>query len=73
MSTLQIPDPIPRSFVVDLCERLGLDPITVQGLEFTPFGLYATFSVRGPKGGKLSDGHDAATHRVFVPYEDQSL
>lgn len=72
MSALQIPDPIPRSVVVDLCERLGLDPITVQALEFTPFGLYVSFAVISPRGGKLSDGKDAATHRIFVPYKDES-
>ncbi|MFJ5644036.1 hypothetical protein [Streptomyces sp. NPDC093223] len=68
MTTLHIPDPIPFPRVAELCAQFDLDPKRVESLEFRPFGLYVTFLVADDEGRRLSDGHDAAKHRVFVPY-----
>lgn len=67
MNAPHIPDPIPLAQVAELCKRLGLDPSYVEALEFRTFGLYVTFFATDDEGHKMSDGQDAARHRIFVP------
>lgn len=68
MSAPHIPDPIPFAEVTELCKRLGIDPGEVESLEFRTFGLYVTFLATNDAGRRLSDGQDAARHRIFVPF-----
>lgn len=68
MTVPSVPESVPRPAVVDFCKSLGLDPSDVQALEFSPFGLYVTFFATDDTGHKISDGRDAATHRIFVQF-----
>jgi hypothetical protein len=66
-----VPASVPRPTVASFCKSLGLDPSDVQALEFSPYGLYVTFFAVDETGHKLSDGRDAATHRIFVRFGEE--
>ena len=72
MTVPSVPGSVPRPAVVDFCRSLGLDPSDVRALEFSPYGLYVTFFVKDDTGHKISDGCDAATHRIFVQLGEEA-
>ncbi|GAA1065201.1 hypothetical protein [Streptomyces asiaticus] len=72
MTQPSVPESVSRDAVVDFCKSLGLDPSDVQGLEFSPYGLYVTFFALNATGHKISDGRDAATHRSFVQFGEEA-
>jgi hypothetical protein len=68
-----VPERVSRAAVVDFCKNVGLDPGDVQSLEFSPYGLYVTFFATDETGHKVSDGRDAATHRIFVQFGEEAI
>jgi len=67
-----VPEWVSRSTVVAFSKGLGLDPSDVQGLDFSPYGLYVTFFATDETGHKISDGRDVATHRIFVRFGEEA-
>jgi hypothetical protein len=66
-----VPESVSREAVIAFCETLRIDPTDVQALEFSPYGLYVTFFATDATGHKISDGRDAATHRIFVRFGEE--
>jgi hypothetical protein len=66
------PESVSLTEVQGFCKRIGLDPNTVQQLEISPYGLYVTYFATDGDGHKLSDGRDAATHRIFVRFDEEA-
>jgi hypothetical protein len=67
-----LPESLPRTPVMAFVKALGLEPRDVQGLEFGPFGLYVTLLATDDEGRRLSDGFDAATHRIFIRFGEEA-
>lgn len=61
-----IPESIPRGKVRAILREIGVDPKWCQSLELRPDGIYATMFVKGENGGKVIDGDEVATHKVFI-------
>lgn len=71
MSLPGSPERVARGHVTAFCKLIGLEPDTVQMLEISPYGLYVTYFATDSDGHKLSDGRDAATHRIFIRFGEE--
>lgn len=65
-----IPASVARDEVLAVCRQLGFDPKLLVSLEFGGYGVYATLFFTDDEGHKVSDGNDAAKHRIFVPINE---
>ena len=69
--TAPFPESVPLSAVPTFFRRLGVDPRFVQALELGTWGMYLTLLAKDADGRKLFDGRDAATHRIFVRFDEE--
>jgi hypothetical protein len=69
----EIPDSVARGDVLAFCRRLVFDPKLLVSLDFKVGGVYASIYFTDDEGRRVSDGEDAARHRIFVPFaEDEA-